>query len=156
MSKITFRTSLLLAGLMAAGIASAQAPAQPKGDATDNKVSATAKGSMAAGETSDKTRADVKADGKRMVGQPVNKTGEGVDKAANPYPAGEAKSRDDVKAEAKMVGKKTPMASVNKTGEPNSKSKTVQNDAANSKTGTTDMAATRADVKAEAKAANKP
>ena len=67
--------SVLLAGLMAAGFASAQAPA--RGDNTDNKVRAGAMAAPAA--TSGTTRAEVKSEARSGM---TTKTGEAADLGA--------------------------------------------------------------------------
>ncbi len=155
MSNKTLRTSILLASLLAVGgFASAQST-PPKGDGTDNKVKAEAATTMKA--SSDKTRADVKAEAKAdNKAMPKNKSGEGADVAGKPNPAGEMKTRADVKADAKA-----PLA----TGEGADKGKNIVDEGKTGRKpmkkgektsmGTTDMPVARADVKAEAKAANK-
>ena len=141
MSNTKIRTPLLLASLLAfGGFAAAQVPLT-KGDGTDNKVKAAA--TVNAG--SDTTRADVKADAKAAnKALPVNKSGEAADLSPKPSMAGHAKTRADVKADAKM-----PV----KTGEGVDKGKPKA--MSSSALPATEMPAARADVKAEAKAANK-
>lgn len=159
MSNTKLHTSLLLAGLMAfGGYASAQTPLA-KGDGTDNAVKATQTTGAA---TSDKTRADVKADAKaENKGTPVNKTGESASLPPKPSMAGEANTRADVKAGANMPVKTGEGA---EKGKPTTQSKNMtkkQRAAAEASTSSnttlpvTQMPAARADVKAEAKAANK-
>ncbi|MES2976412.1 MAG: hypothetical protein V4757_22530 [Pseudomonadota bacterium] len=157
MSNTNIRTSILLAGLLAlGGFANAQTPLT-KGDGTDNKVKAAA----TAPAVSDTTRADVKADAKASnKALPVNKSGEAADLSPKPSVAGEAKTRADVKADAKLPLKTGEGVDKGK-GERQTKGMTKKQRAeAEAKTSNatlpaTDLPAARADVKAEAKAANK-
>jgi len=157
MSNTNIRTSVLLASLLAlGGYANAQTPLT-KGDGTDNKVKAAA----TANAGSDTTRADVKADAKAAnKALPVNKSGEGADLAGKPNPAGDVKARADVKADAKLPLKTGEGVDKGK-GERQTKGMTKNQRAAaeantsNATLPATEMPAARADVKAEAKAANK-
>lgn len=160
MSNTKFHTSLLLAGLMAfGGYASAQTPLA-KGDGTDNAIKANQTTGAAA---SDKTRADVKADAKaENKGMPVNKTGESASLPPKPSMAGEANTRADVKAGAKMpvntgegAEKGKPAAQTKKRMTRKQRAAAEARASSSTTLPATQMPAARADVKAEAKAANK-